>query len=183
MDFYLLFKFLHVASAIIWIGAGIGLVVLGIAADRKTDRAEFIRVIRSISFLAPRVFVPTSLATLVFGLIVVFMRWSFTELWVWIGLVGFAATFLTGNFLLKPRADRVAEITAREGASDNAMDAGRELLQLSKFDYVMLLVVVADMVFKPVAGDWPVLLLMAVVIVGAGLAFLGPVLRSRPAMA
>ena len=183
MDFYLLFKFLHITSAIIWIGAGIGLVFLGIAADSRTDRAEFVRVIASISFIAPRVFVPTSLATLIFGLIVAFMDWGFADLWLWLGLAGFAATVLTGNLLLKPRADRVGEITAREGVSDSAVALGRELLRLCKFDYVVLLVVVADMVFKPTAGDWQVLLVMAIAIVAAGIAFLGPVLRPRPAMA
>jgi uncharacterized membrane protein len=183
MDIYLLVKFLHIASAIVWIGAGVGMVVLGAAAYRQSDREEFVRVVRNVAFLAPRVFVPISLATLVFGLIAAFMQWGFTELWVWIGLFGFAATFVTGNFLLGPRAGRVKAIIAREGVSDDAVSVGHELLQLSKFDYAMLFVVVADMVFKPVASDWPVLLLMALALAAAGVVFLAPVLRPRPAAA
>jgi hypothetical protein len=67
--------------------------------------------------------------------------------------------------------------------SDDAVAVGHELLQLSKFDYAMLFVVVADMVFKPVASDWPVLLLMALALAAAGVVFLAPVLRPRPAAA
>jgi uncharacterized membrane protein len=184
MDIYLLLKFLHVVSAILWVGVGVGLCFLGVVADARSDRPEFMRIIGNVTFLAPRIFVPASVAAFVFGFAAAWIGWGFTTLWVWIGIVGFAATFVTGNFFLKPRADRVAALVAREGVSDEALAVGRELLQISKFDYVMLFVVVADMVFKPVAGDWIVLALMVAAIVGAGVAFLGPVLvRPRRAAA
>ena len=183
MDIYSLFKFLHVASAVVWVGAGLGLVILGVAAERRSDRPEFARVIQNVIFMAPRVFVPASIAALVFGVIAAFMSAGFTYLWIWIGIVGFAATFTTGNFFLKPRADKVSAIIAKEGASDGALAVGHELLQVAKFDYVMLFVVIADMVFKPGAGDWPVLALMAVAVAAGGVAFLAPVLRPREAVA
>ena len=183
MDLYLVFKFLHVASAILWIGTGFGLVILGIAAEARADKPEFGRIIQNVVFMAPRVFVPASVAAFVFGFVAAWMNWGFGSLWIWIGIVGFAATFVTGNFVLKPRADRVSAIVAREGLSDDAITVGRELLQVAKFDYVMLFVVVADMVFKPYPGDWLVLALMALAVALAGVAFLVPVLRQRLAVA
>ncbi len=177
MDAYNLVKFLHILSAVVWVGAGVGLVILGIAADQRPDKQELVRIIRNVMFMAPRVFMPASLATLVLGLIAAWLGWGFTSLWVWIGLVGFAATFCTGNFVLKPRAEKVGVIIAREGISDEAVAVGRELLQVSKFDYVMLFVVIADMVFKPGLADWLVLAVMAVAIIAAAVGFLVPVLR------
>jgi hypothetical protein len=174
MDAFLLLKFLHVVSAILWVGVGVGLCILGIAADARSDRPEFARIIQNVSYLAPRLFVPASIAAFVFGFAAAWMSWGFEVLWIWIGIVGFAATFCTGNFLLKPRADKIAAIIAKEGVSDNALAVGRELLQISKFDYVMLFVVVADMVFKPVLGDWLVLSLMAAAVIVAGVLFLAP---------
>jgi uncharacterized membrane protein len=178
---FLVVKFLHIAAAIVWIGAGVGLMILGLAADRATDREAVLRIINSVMFLAPRVFVPASLATLVFGAAAAWMSWGFGTLWIVLGLIGWAATFVTGNFFLKPRADRVAAIMAKEGPSDSALALGREMLTLSKFDYVMLFVVVADMVFKPTLNDVPVLVAMAVVIVVSAIAFVVPVLR-RPVL-
>ncbi|HVZ13965.1 MAG TPA: DUF2269 family protein [Bauldia sp.] len=178
MDIYSLVKFLHIASAIVWIGAGVGLVILGVAADRKSDREGFVRILQNVGFLAPRVFVPASLATLVLGIIAAWMNWGFVQLWVILGLVGFAATFLTGNFLLGPRAAKTEKIVAAEGASDHAVALGRELLTIAKFDYVMLFMVVADMVFKPAPGDFGVLAVMAIIIAGAAIAFLIPVFRA-----
>jgi uncharacterized membrane protein len=184
MDLYLLVKFLHVASAVIWIGTGLGLVILGIAAERKNDRDGFVRIVLNVAFMAPRVFVPASIAALVFGVIAAWMAWGFTPLWVVLGILGYAATFITGNFFLGPRAGRVAAIVASEGHSERAAAVGRELLTLAKFDYLMLFVVVADMVLKPTPADWPVLAAMAVVIAAGAVAFLMPVLRApRPATA
>jgi len=177
MDLYSLVKFLHISSAIVWIGAGVGLVILGVAADRQRDREGFVRIVRNVGFLAPRVFVPSSLATLVLGIVAAWMGWGFAHLWTILGLAGFAATFVTGNFLLGPRAMRIEKIAAAEGASDRAWALGRELLTLAKFDYVMLFMVVADMVFKPTPADWGVLAAMAVIIVAAAIAFIMPVVR------
>jgi uncharacterized membrane protein len=174
MDIYLFLKFLHVSSAILWIGAGVGLCLLGIAAETRSDRDQFMRIIGNVGFLAPRLFMPASIAAFVFGFGAAWMGWGFSMLWVWIGIVGYAATFTTGNFFLKPRAERIGALIAKNGVTDEAFALGHELLQISKFDYVMLFVVVADMVFKPVAGDWLVLALMAASVIVAGVTFLGP---------
>ncbi len=176
MDLYSIFLFLHIASAIVWIGAGFGLVILGIAAQRANDEAASMAIVRNVVFMAPRVFMPSSIATLIFGLINAFTTWGFGLLWIWIGLAGFAATFVTGNFFLKPRAEEVDKAT-QAGNHARALQVGNELLTLAKFDYTMLFVVVADMVFKPQLSSWLVLLVMVVVLVVAGYLFLLPVLR------
>ena len=180
MDWYTLFKFLHVSAAIIWIGSGFGLVVLGIAAKRSPDRDAYLRVIQQVIFLAPRLFIPSSIAALVFGVLAAWML-GFGMLWIWIGLLGFAATFSTGNFLIKPRADKIAAMVAGQAYSDAAKDLGEEMLAIARFDYLMLFVVVFDMVFKPGWGEWPLLLVMFLVLVGGAAAFLTPVIRKEMA--
>lgn len=183
MDLYLLFKFLHVASAVIWVGAGFVMLILGVAADRTTNKDDFLRVIGQLVYLTPRLFIPSSLAVLVLGVIAAFFSYGFDSLWIALGFIGWASTFSTGLFLIKPRSDRIAAMTSRGGVSDQAIATGRELLQISKFDYVMLFTVIADMVFKPTAGDWLVLLLMAVAIVAGAVAFLLPTFQARQAAA
>jgi uncharacterized membrane protein len=181
VDWYTLFKFLHVAAAIIWIGSGFGLVVLGIAARRSPDRDAYLRVIQQVIFLAPRLFVPSSLAALVFGVLAAWM-WGLGWLWIWIGIIGFAATFSTGNFLIRPRADKIGAMMASQGYSDAAAtELGEEVLAIAKFDYLMLFVVVADMVFKPGWSEWPFLLVMILVLLGGATAFLMPVIRKEMA--
>ena len=181
MGWYELLKFLHVAASIIWIGAGFGLVILGIRADKAKDNAEYGRIIQNVVYLGPRVFLPASASVLVLGVIMTFMVWGFAQLWIIVGLLGFAATFGTGNFIAKPRAEEISALMAKEGYTDEVMRQGRDLLSIAKFDYVMLFVVVADMVYKPAFNNWIVLLVMVAVLVAAGYYFLQPVLMPKRA--
>lgn len=173
MDAYLVFKFLHVLAAMAWIGGGVTLAVMGIMADRRRDEAEVVRIINSVGLLGVRWFMPSALLTLVLGIVVTTLGGLWGELWVVLGLVGFAATFVTGHFVLRPQAEAAARL-AREGHVSEAAGAGRKLLRVSKFDYTMLILVVADMVLKPVWTDYATLAAMAVVLVAGALAFLGP---------
>jgi uncharacterized membrane protein len=183
MDLYLLFKFLHVASVIVWLGAGAALLFLGIAAERAPDREQFGRVLDQVNFMAPRVFIPASGATLLFGLIATWLQWSFGDLWIILGLVGFAATFGTGNFLIRPRAEKLAEMVKAEGYTPAALGKGGEILSITKFDMVMLFAVVAVMVYKPTLNDVGVLVLLALVLVAAAVAFLRGPIMGTPAKA
>lgn len=108
MDIYTIFKFLHVAAAIAWVGGGVTLFAMGIFAERARDDAEMMRVLGSVGVMAMRWFMPSSLLTLVFGIVAAFAGGLWGELWVILGLVGFAATFVTGHFVLSRRWKRAA---------------------------------------------------------------------------
>src|SRR5579883_3242976 len=118
MDFGSLFKFLHVTAVIIWLGAGFATVVLGIKAERAHDNNEYGQIIGYVNFLTPRLFIPAALCALLFGALTVYFEgWemlSGSNLWVWLGLLGFAATFSTGIFVLKPRTEALAKLVAGE---------------------------------------------------------------------
>jgi hypothetical protein len=53
-----------------------------------------------------RLFVPASLTVVVFGIAMVIESdaWTFDYLWIVLGLVGYAATFVTGFFFIGRRA-------------------------------------------------------------------------------
>jgi hypothetical protein len=67
--------------------------------------------------------------------------------------------------------------------SDNAAAAVHDLLQVSKFDYVVLFTVVFDMVYKPAGDDWIAIGAMATAIVLGAFAFLLPGLVAQRAAA
>eukprot|EP01036_Dinobryon_divergens_P040040 gene40040-52875_t len=69
MDWYLAFKFLHVAAAVIWIGGAFIMIMFGVKAERSSNDAELVGAVRQIAWAAERIYVPSSMATLVFGLI------------------------------------------------------------------------------------------------------------------
>jgi uncharacterized membrane protein len=174
MSAYELFLTLHIIAAIVWIGSGFFLQVLAQRALSTSDDERLRQLLEDTTALGNKLFVPASALTLVFGLVLVLVLdspWSFGQLWILIGLAGAATTFVTGITIIEPGARKVGEIVARDGAmSRAAVAAARRMLTLARVDYVVLLLVVADMVMKPTGDDVALLVAMALVLVG-GIAY------------
>lgn len=181
MDWYSIFKFLHVLSAIAWVGGGLTLFAMAIMAEMKKDDATVLQAASVSAYLGLRWFVPSSIATLVFGIITTSIYNFWGEAWILLGLAGFAATFLTGLLGIKPLAEQTAKLMA-EGRIDEAKAVGGKILTIGKFDYTLLIVVIADMMLKPSWGDWPTLLVFAIVLIAAAVLFLGLVERVQKYM-
>jgi uncharacterized membrane protein len=183
MDFYSFFKLLHVISAVAWVGGGLTLLVSAIFNVRDHGPAEAIRAAQSMGSLALRWFLPASGLTLVFGIITTFLGNLWGEAWVILGLIGFAATFLTGHFILRVKSMRM-EALMKDGREDEAVAEGLSLLRVGKFDYTVVLLVVADMVLKPVWTDFVTIGAFAAILVAvaAYVVFVEPY-RPQPAPA
>jgi uncharacterized membrane protein len=180
MDWYALFKFLHVASAVIWIGGAFVMIMLGVKAERSKSDTELVGVVRQVAWAGERIYVPASISTLVFGLIVAWLGALWSDLWVILGLVGVAITIGMGILVLTPRAKKAEAGYAAGGVTPAVVAISREILTLAKFDAVLLFTVVADMVLKPGTEDWILLVVMAVVLVAAAAIWLTPVFRKAP---
>jgi uncharacterized membrane protein len=177
MDIFEFVKFLHVASAIVWIGGGFVLVFLAMVANRQNDKDGYMRIVREVVYLSPRFFIPSSLAVLVFGVIAAWIDWGFAHLWIDLGILGWLSTFVTGNFLIRPRAEKIETMVAQSGVTDQAVAIGQQMLNIAKFDFLVLFIIVADMVIKPIAADWMVLAVMAVLVAAGAFLFIVPATR------
>jgi len=169
MDLYSLLLFVHISAAIAWIGSGLLIQILLTMAERRRDEATFGALVDYTAGLGLKLFVPSSLVVVACGLgLVADGPWSFDQLWLVLGLLGFLATFLTGAFVVKPRADRLAELTAANDGllTPAAMYEARKLLALGRIDYVVLVAVVFDMAVKPTGDDTAALAVMALAIAG-----------------
>ena len=172
MSRYEVWLFLHIAFVILWLGSGFLFHLLGFRADRADDRAGMERVTADLVALAERLFIPSSLLVLVFGiLLTVDGPWSFGELWIVLGLVGFAITFLTGLLWITPQSKRTQGLIERDGGMGaEAYSVAKRMMIFARLDYVVLFLVVLDMTVKPTRDDVGTLLLMAAILV-AGAAY------------
>ncbi len=150
-DLYLLLKFAHVLGAIVWLGGGLMLSVLGARARRRADRGAIGEFGRTLSFVGPRVLTPAVLATLVFGawMVIESAAWDFAQLWVQLALGLFVAAFLIGAIYLSRIGIRLQRVGESGGdAADGHRLLGRWVLG---YGVVLAILVLAvwDMVFKP----------------------------------
>jgi uncharacterized membrane protein len=148
MDWLLL---AHIAGAMVWVGGGLTLSVIGIRTKGTGDLTVIREFSRTLSFVGLRVFTPAVLVVLASGVwIVLAGSGDFTQLWILLALGGFAVAFLIGAVYLSRTAiglDRVAN--QPDASSATAADA----LQRWITGYWVVLAVLAftvwDMVFKP----------------------------------
>lgn len=177
MDLYAVFKFLHVLTSIAWVGGGLTLLAADLIMTRgRIDVAS--PVLDIMNSLGKAWFVPVSFLTVIFGAIATTLGNMWGELWVLLGLAGFASTFFTGLMFIEPTGRRIAAALA-EGRVAEGLAEGRRLMRIVRFDYVVMLVVVADMVFKPGWTDYGTLAVMLLTIVVGAVALLGIGDRSR----
>jgi uncharacterized membrane protein len=148
---YSAFKAVHVIAAVIWIGGGALLMILGIAAERKRDPVELATVARQAAMVGEKLFAPAGVVVVAMGVaMMVNTNWGWGKFWVVAGLVGYAITFVTGVAVLSPRTKKIAALTAEKGPNDPETAAAiTRVLQIVRIDIAMLLLVVVDMVVKP----------------------------------
>ena len=183
MSRYELILLLHVVAVIIWLGAGFLLAVLVFGAERSGDRLKEAGYHRDVGWLAPRLFIPASVSALVLGiLLVIDGPWSFGDVWIVIGLAGWAVSFGLGFFYFKPEGERIGALVEQHGATHPDVEGRiRQLNVVDRLQVLILFLVVATMVLKPSGDDVGLLVaLAAIVVIAAGLA-LGSIRRRAPA--
>jgi uncharacterized membrane protein len=182
MSLYELLLFVHITAAIVWIGAGLLIQVQAARANKVDDRESLKRILDDVTGLSNTVFIPSSLTVVVFGVLMVIESdaWSFDQLWIVLGLIGYFATFGTGLLILKPRAERLAAAIAAEGFSERVITQMRELLVMGRIDFVVLVLVVFNMVVKPTGDDPAVLVAMAGILAAGTMFFLTQAKALRP---
>lgn len=161
-----IYLFVHIVAAVLWVGGGTLLTVMGSRAIAADDRERTKVVVQEASVLAKRLFIPSSLVVLVMGILLIADGPWEMDLWVVLGLIGLIGTAVTGAAVLGPRAERIAELIGKDGYTDDADAESRKLLTLARIDTVVLFLVIADMVLKPTGDDIGLLAAMAVVLVG-----------------
>ncbi|HSK14725.1 MAG TPA: DUF2269 family protein [Gaiellaceae bacterium] len=167
MSRYEVFLLIHVVAAIAWLGGGLVLQIQGIRADRAKDADGLRKVLEDVVSLSNLFFVPAALLVVIFGIAMVADGpWTFGQLWIVLGLAGYAATFATGLFLLDPRSKRILAMMEEEAMSPRVVADVRRLLALSRIDYAVLYSVVAVMVLKPTGDDVGILAVLGAIVAG-----------------
>jgi uncharacterized membrane protein len=144
-------KFLHVLAAITWVGSAIYAQVLATKVMGEGDPARLARTASDIGDLGKRLITPAAITVLVFGIWMVAVGpWGLSDTWVVLGLVGIAITIATGAGFVGPESERLGKLGAERDPSDPEIQRRiKRIFTVSRVDLVVLVLIVADMVFKP----------------------------------
>jgi uncharacterized membrane protein len=150
-DWYALFKAVHVTFAVLWVGGGLLLTILGLTAERSGDAAEVAHVARQAALVGERVFAPAGLVVFLMGIaMMINTNFGWGKFWVVIGLIGYVATFATGIAVLSPLAKKIGASVAANGPTHpETIALIQRILLIVRVDLTVLLIVVLDMITKP----------------------------------
>src|SRR6266513_5815287 len=129
--------FVHVLSAMVWLGGGLTLMVAGFRA-RSSSRPEAVAEFAgTVPFVGLRVLMPSVVVLLVTGIwqVLASSAWSFSQLWVRLALGIFILAFLVGAVYLS----RVGIGLARAAADNRLASEGTALLNRWLVGYVVVL--------------------------------------------
>jgi hypothetical protein len=149
MDFvYNLLLFIHILSAITAVGSN---ATYGLWLTRAgAEPAHLGFALKGIRFLDNRIANPAYGVLLLSGLVMTFMRWRITDLWIIVALVLFAAVAVLGIAFYSPLLKR--QIALADGGQTESPEFGRLMGLSRRFGPglgLLVAVILVMMVFKP----------------------------------
>jgi uncharacterized membrane protein len=148
---YTIYKALHVIAIVIWVGGDVTLTTAGIVFERRGDAQTMATLGKVGSWVGVRVYTPAAFAAFAFGVALVQQGpWDWSQTWIVLGLAGWAIATGVGVLFVGPELGRIDRAAAEHGP-DSAEVARRvrRLFTVFRFDTVLLLLIVLDMVVKP----------------------------------
>ena len=113
---YYAYLAIHILSAVIWVGGDVTLTVLGIVFERRGEGATLGALGRMGAWIGTRVYTPTLVVTLVFGIILMQKgNFDWGQFWVIFALVGWTIAALVGVGFVGPELGRIDEAARMHG--------------------------------------------------------------------
>jgi len=142
---------IHVIAVVIWIGGGVALNLIGVRLIKANP--ELLRpMLKTFDWVVNRTILPASLIELIFGILLVIEGpYDFQDTFVIVGILGAVSTIVIGAGFLLPRMRKQEEIWDEHGdPSEIATQALSRTMLIARIDLVILFVIIAAMVIKPI---------------------------------
>lgn len=143
------YKFLHIAFAVVWVGGGI-LGTFFTERAKGAPPAHKLGIARDMEFVALRIFNPSAIAVLLFGILMVVTTdgIDFGQTWIVMGIAGIAVSAILGMAYFGPQVRKlVGQLESGDSGADTRLAS---IAWMARIDVIILVVVVWAMVTKPV---------------------------------
>ncbi|HKC18817.1 MAG TPA: DUF2269 family protein [Candidatus Dormibacteraeota bacterium] len=147
-SWYLVLKFIHIAAAIVAVGANVTYGVWNARAAGDPSHTGF--MLKGLKFLDDRIANPAYGVLFLSGLIMVFAgRWGF-QLWVVVAIVLFIAIAVLGFAVFSPMLrDQIRLADAGDTTSPEFMRRAKTSRMIGPILGLLVIVILVMMVFKP----------------------------------
>jgi uncharacterized membrane protein len=143
--------FIHVLAAVAWVGGDILLQVFGVRIQRANDPERMSQFGLDVEFVGLRFIMPLSVVLILAAIALIWYGpYGLSALWVKLAIVGYLITLVTGAAVLGPTSGKIGRLLQTKAPDDPEVTSLlSRLLLVSRLDLIVLILLVADMVFKP----------------------------------
>jgi uncharacterized membrane protein len=142
---------IHVLAAVVWVGGGLAMHILGRRVLKRGNPQEIFEFSKEINTVALRLYAPTSLILLVAGILLVNEAgYDFDQLWITLGFLGWIVSFLVGVGYYGPQDKKLQTLVAADGPTATGIVGNvRQALFVNQIEQLILFLIVIDMTVKP----------------------------------
>jgi uncharacterized membrane protein len=142
---------LHILAVATWIGAALAVQVIGARMSPSTPDAVVDQFAVDAEAIGKRLFGPAAVVLLITGVALVANEdLGWTDAWILAGIGAFFVVIAVGGAFLIPEGRRIAELARTPGHDPTEVrDRTRRRLLVARVDLLILILAVADMVYRP----------------------------------
>lgn len=142
----------HILLAVVWVGSNTAIQIFVVRATRA-DSDKLAYLAGEIEWYGTRVLLPTALALVVIGFILLHVSAGAYDLgqgWVLFGFIVWLLSFIVGAGFLGPESGRLSKLVDERGPDDPEYQGRlKRIFLVSRIELLLLILVVLDMAVKP----------------------------------
>jgi uncharacterized membrane protein len=148
---YELWLAIHILCAVIWVGGGVSVHVLGRWTVKRGDPERIVAFSRDAVKLGTVFYAPLSVVLIIAGVLLVEeVGYGYGDLWITLGFLGWLFSLALGIAFYPRQARKVAAaVTAGGPAAPEAQATIGRILLVNSIEIAILLLVIVDMAVKP----------------------------------
>jgi uncharacterized membrane protein len=148
---YELYLAAHILAAVLWVGGGVSVHVLGRWVARAGDPERMVAFNRDAVKLGNVFYAPLAIVLIVAGVLLVEeVGYGYGDLWITLGFLGWLFSLVVGLGLYPQQSRRIEAAIGAEGVTSDVAQAGiRRVLLVNAIEITVLMLVVIDMAIKP----------------------------------
>jgi uncharacterized membrane protein len=148
---YDLYLAVHILCAVLWVGGGVSVHVLGRWVAKEGDPERMVAFNRDAVKLGTVFYAPLALVLIVVGVLLVEeVGYEYSELWIALGFLGWLFSLAVGLGFNAQQSRKVEAAVLADGPASESAQAGiRRILLVNAIEITVLVLVVIDMAVKP----------------------------------
>jgi uncharacterized membrane protein len=148
---YELYLAVHILCAVLWVGGGVSVHILGRWVANTGDPERMVAFNRDAVKIGNVFYAPLAVVLIIVGVLLVEeVGYEYSELWIALGFLGWLFSLAVGLGLYAQQARKIEAAVVADGPTSVAAQEGiRRILLINSIEITVLVLVVIDMAIKP----------------------------------